>query len=313
MANKGSYLTQGQFLATNDFLVSPSGFFNMYMQGDGNLCVYRLDGTPLGNTGKTGAVGNYCAVLEPGGLLNIFSSAAPPAPGTNPFFTSKNTGSNPAYYAILQDDGNFCIYPGTDPSDQQSDHPIYAFNVWDPVLEVVVTDIEYDLTKATITNSEVQALVEQTLENNYGVKESCLFSSSGSVTNSRMWQNSTTLTAKVTASAQYKAPLAVASGKIEVSVEASDTLTFNQTTSETDSYNWSQTVVVLPHSSVLATASVTKAQINAPFNITATIHYQSGAQFTGQFPGVYTGGNSYDLKFTYGDPQPLPTSAVAAN
>jgi hypothetical protein len=294
--------------------MSPAGYFSLYMQGDGNLCVYRLDGVCLGDTAKTGPAGDYCAVLEPGGLLNIFSSAAPPAPGTNPFFTSKNTGSNSAYYAILQDDGNFCIYPGTDPDNQQSDHPIYAFNCWDPVVEVVVTDIEYDLKNATITNNQVLSLVEQTLKNSTTLNQSSIFTGSGSVTNSRMWQNSTTLTAKVTASTEFQAkvPVAASKNKIEVSIEVSDTLTFNHSTSETDAYSWSQPVVVPPASSVVATASVSKAQINAPFELTATIHYQSGAQYTGQFPGMYTGGSSYDLKFKFSSPQKLSNTAVAA-
>ena len=149
MANQLPFLQQGQFLATNDSLISPSEYYRIFLQGDGNLVVYRQGGTALWSTGKTGAVGDYCAVLEDGGLLNIYPGATPPAPGAVPFFSSGKTGSSPNYYAVVQDDGNFCIYPGNDPTDQQSDTPIYTFNHWDPVVNVEVSALEYEVDPTT--------------------------------------------------------------------------------------------------------------------------------------------------------------------
>lgn len=53
MANKGSILTTGQFLAVNDYLASDNGLFYAIMQEDGNFCVYRGTG-PSANKGGSG-------------------------------------------------------------------------------------------------------------------------------------------------------------------------------------------------------------------------------------------------------------------
>jgi thioredoxin 1 len=46
MANKGSSLATGAYLATNDYLVSASGLYFVIMQGDGNMVVTKGTGVP---------------------------------------------------------------------------------------------------------------------------------------------------------------------------------------------------------------------------------------------------------------------------
>ncbi|MDX6669910.1 MAG: hypothetical protein QOI91_273 [Solirubrobacteraceae bacterium] len=81
-----SFLGPGQYLATNDILVTPDGGYFAIMQADGNLCVYA--GTGPSNQGA----GSYC-----------FRASSEP------------TGD---FYAVMQGDGNLCVYQGTDPAHQ---------------------------------------------------------------------------------------------------------------------------------------------------------------------------------------------------
>ena len=76
--NKGSVLTEGQTLKTDDYLVSPNGDCYLILQGDGNLALYAGSG-PNNRTGY---------------LWSALSTARPLG----------------AYEAIMQADGNLCVY-----------------------------------------------------------------------------------------------------------------------------------------------------------------------------------------------------------
>lgn len=76
--NKGSVLTEGQTLKTDDYMVSPSGDCYLTLQADGNLVLYAGSG-PNNRTGY---------------LWSALSTARPLG----------------AYEAIMQDDGNLCVY-----------------------------------------------------------------------------------------------------------------------------------------------------------------------------------------------------------
>lgn len=89
MANKGTSLTNGQYLRADDVLISNNGKFTCYMQGDGNLVL--LWGQDLGRP--------YWSVAA-NAVPNYVGAAAPTAP----------------YYAEMQIDGNFVLYNGSDPA-----------------------------------------------------------------------------------------------------------------------------------------------------------------------------------------------------
>ena len=81
MTNMGSTLSAGQQLNQNDYLSSPSGNYQLILQDDGNLVLYR-------------------------------------SPGPNEVVEwASNTQGQDSQYAIMQTDGNFVIYgPGGPPN-----------------------------------------------------------------------------------------------------------------------------------------------------------------------------------------------------
>ena len=97
MANKGSSLATGAYLATNDYLVSANGLYFVIMQGDGNLVEY-VGGRALWRSGTAGNIGAWAVVQGDGnhgqsletppdacvqGYLNSYlaSGAVPGKPG----------------------------------------------------------------------------------------------------------------------------------------------------------------------------------------------------------------------------------------
>ena len=94
MANVGSTLSAGQQLNQNDYLLTPSGNYQLILQDDSNLVVYQ-------------------------------------SPGSNqvPRWSS-NTQGQDSQYAIMQTDGNFVIYDSSQPPNALLGY----WNSWFPKL-----------------------------------------------------------------------------------------------------------------------------------------------------------------------------------
>ena len=95
MANKGSSLATGAYLATNDYLVSANGLYFVIMQGDGNLVIYHgsdlaHQGAFVWNSGKAPGAGVYGATMQNDGNLvvtkgtTVLWSAQPQSPSSTP-------------------------------------------------------------------------------------------------------------------------------------------------------------------------------------------------------------------------------------
>jgi thioredoxin 1 len=117
MANKGSSLTTGAYLATNDYLVSANGQYFVIMQGDGNLCIYKgTDPTHQGafvwNSGVAPGIGQYFVIMQGDGNLCIYKGTDPTHQGAFVWNSGKAPGTG-AYVAAMQNDGNLVVTTGT--------------------------------------------------------------------------------------------------------------------------------------------------------------------------------------------------------
>lgn len=108
-------LTVNQFLAVNSQLISNNGKYQLILQSDGNLVLYRLsDRHPLwaSNTyGKTAVT----AIMQTDGNFVIYDSQ------NHPLWASGTNGKG-GVSLILQDDGNLVIYK------QDGKTPVWASN-----------------------------------------------------------------------------------------------------------------------------------------------------------------------------------------
>jgi len=98
-------LSGGQALFPGQFLISPNYGYQLIYQPDGNLVLYRGDGSVLWNAGTFGTSPGR-AEMQTDGNFVIYDS------GNNVQF-SAGTFGNPGATLALQDDGNVVIYHGS--------------------------------------------------------------------------------------------------------------------------------------------------------------------------------------------------------
>ena len=262
--NKGNFLITGQFLSVDDYLTSNNGVFFAIMQGDGNFCVYR--GT--GPADKRGSVWCCNRKAVPGGQ----------------------------FFAIMQDDGNFCVYKGTGPSDNRGG--VWCTKTNDPVTNIEISNIEYDVGAAKILRSGPAELYNQTVRNRTTQPQTSSISGSATVSETSGWSDS--LAVKVGVSTSFKTGIPfVAEGKVTVSVDVTNTYTWNGSTTKTKTWGFNTPVSVPPHTSIVALVSATVSTIAVPYTLTGTFVLKSGVRIPGSVKGLYTGSNSHDLTVTF--------------
>lgn len=104
----GSSIPEGTYIYANEHLLSPSGDFQLIMQGDGNLVLYDLStGVARWATGTEGNSGNF-AVFQTDGNLVVYSSSGQA-------LWSSHTYPYSGMTLNMQDDGNLVIYQGSSP------------------------------------------------------------------------------------------------------------------------------------------------------------------------------------------------------
>jgi thioredoxin 1 len=117
MANKGSSLATGAYLATNDYLVSANGLYFVIMQADGNLCIYHgsdpaHQGAFVWNSGVAPGAGEYFVIMQGDGNLVIYKGTDPTHQGAFVWNSGKAPGAG-VYGATMQNDGNLVVTAGT--------------------------------------------------------------------------------------------------------------------------------------------------------------------------------------------------------
>lgn len=317
----GSSIKSGEFLSNDDYIQSPNGLFFAIMQSDGNFCVYR--GSPSENHGflwgcnQTSLPGGpYYAVLQRDANFCVYKGTGP-EDYQGGIWCSMGTGPEGAYVANLQDDGNFCVYHA-DPRDGQK--AIWCTMAIDPVVDVEIATIDYDVAAARILNSSPAELYRQQVSNHTMQTQASSISGSQSVSETSGWSDS--LGVKVGVKTTFKTGLPfVAEGKVEVSTELSNTFTWSGSTTNTKTWAFNTPLSVPPQATMVAIVAATISTITVPYTLNGTLTLKSGTRMLGQIKGIYTGTNSHDLTVTFvqlipqvqevtTSSQPLPAKAT---
>jgi hypothetical protein len=302
MSNQGSFIALNQMLSTNDYLVSNNRAFFAIMQGDGNLCVYRGSGPDAnkgflwGALGQSQPNGSYFTIMQGDGNLCVYKGTGP---ADNQGFVWGALGqSQPdqAYFAVMQDDGNLCVYKGNSPADNQGG--VWCTMAIDPVVDIEISSINYDVAAAKVIKSTPADLYRQTVINNTSQPQTSSISGSESVSETSGWSDS--LAVKVGVSTSFKTGIPfIAEGKITVSLDVTNTYTWNGSTTRTKTWSFNTPVTVPANSTYVALIAATVSTISVPYTLTGTLILKSGARVPGIINGMYTGSNSHDLTVTY--------------
>jgi hypothetical protein len=251
------------FLNINDYLTSNNGLFRVWMQNDGNFVVNLV--TPTGE--------------EP-----IWASHVALGIGNGP------------YEAIMQDDGNFVVYQTT----LAGRKPIWATNTgWD-LSKVELSNVIFDLDRATRTTPAVQSEVTRYLVNDTSVQQEDTFSFECDYTETISWSSTFSIQAGVETQIKANIPI-LTEGKVKVSVGTTYSYTWGEQKSITKKYSESLPVKVPAHSRVTCKASASTAYVSIPYIADATYYLTNGKQLRGKLQGEYQGVIAYQLQATWAE------------
>lgn len=295
----GSNLTTGEFLANDDYIQSPNSLFFAIMQSDGNFCVYRGTG-PDDNHGFVWGCnreslpgGPYFAIMQSDGNFCVYTGTDP-SDGRSGVWCSMQTAPEGLFYALMQDDGNFCVYRSA-PNDY---HGVWCTMAIDPVVDVEISTIDYDVDAAKIISSNPAELYRQQVSNHTMQTQTSAISGSESVSETSGWSDS--LGAKIGVKTTFSTGIPfVAEGKVEVSAEISNTYTWSGSTTHTKTWSFNTPVSVPPMTTMIAIVAATTSTITVPYTLSGTVIFKSGTRMPGQIKGIYTGSNSHDLTVTF--------------
>jgi hypothetical protein len=304
MSAKESVLKTNDALGVGDYLVSNNGVFFAIQQGDGNFCVYRGSG-PADNhgflwgsvqaAGYPPANGNYFVIMQSDGNFCGYKGTGP-AENQGFVWGSVQLGhykpEGGQYNAVMQDDGNFCVYR------QGSASALFCSMATDPVTDVEISSIEYDVAAAKTLHSGPAELYRQTVRNDSAIPQSSSISGSATVSETSGWSDS--LAVKVGVSTSFKTGIPfIAEGKVTVSVDVTNTYTWNGSKTTAKTWGFNTPVVVPPHTTIVGLISATLSTIAVPYTLSGTFILKSGARIAGRINGIYTGSNSHDLTVTF--------------
>jgi hypothetical protein len=298
MVNKGNRLNVGEDLVAEDYLVSENGLFYAIMQLDGNLCVYRGSGpeNSYGGLWCSGTPGygdmRYYLRMENSGKICIYRPKDPMDPDCDtPQWCSGKRGDTDNYFAYLENDGNICVYKQRDTGN---------INTWcngktDPIKDIAINSIDYDVQNGKIIQSAPTDLAQQNLKNDTEIEQSAMVELNESVTEISGWSDTLGIKVGVSTTFQTGIPI-IANGKITVSVEVSNSYTWNGSTSKTKAWKYSVPSKIPPKTEISCLFSVTVSTLSVPYTLKGTAILKSGAKVPIKVNGFYTGKNSHDLE-----------------
>lgn len=299
-ADRHSVLPMNQSLRVGDALYSKNGLFVAGVQPDGNLCVYRVDldkgGVYLWGSQALGDGGKFFTIVQADGNLCVYHGADTSSQGKW-LWGSQVTAAGGKFFLVLQDDGNLCVYKGTGLENQGD--LVWNAGCTDSLKDVSeIISLTYDLARAETTPEGISDLYKETVHNNTAQTQTSSITGSVSVSETSGWSD--TLGFKVGVSTSFKTGVPfIAEGKVTVSVEVSNTYTWNNSTTTTKTWGFNTPVSVPANSSVSAVVSASRSTIVVPYAQIVILEFKSGVKVKARIDGKYKGSHCHDLTVSF--------------
>jgi toxin ETX/toxin MTX2 len=293
-----------QMLRANDFIHSPKHLYFGRLEPDGRFVVYRGTGPDdkydeLWSTKRPMKSGmelmGLCFMGTPFQDRPVTLKVLAKQPGAgNSESVWATTSFNHAFKelprAVVLDDGNFCVVLG-----DGSATPLWASSITDPVVDVDVTDIQYDIKNAR-TLSDFDWLIDSADLENPSDRDST-FTISRTATNTVTSGWSDSLAIKIGVKTTFKAGIPfVGKGGVEIQVETTNTYTWNGSTTDGQTFSWTAPITVGPWERGHVVVSGKKSKIRVPYTLTGEVTFKSGKKFTKKIDGIYEGTNGHSVK-----------------
>ena len=286
-------------------IVSANGMFHARLEGDGRLRVYCGAGqhpAPLWESARSGEGGRFFALVQSDGNFCIYRGEDL-AHNEGWHWGTQITAGGGRFHACLQDDGELCIRAGG-PLD--AGEIIWRSGVADPVAAIDAIDaIDYDLGAAQLVQARPSDLYRETVSNAGEQMQTSLISGSVTVSDTTAWLDE--LAPQVTAPDGFRGPVPVVSaGKIVLSNDGGHVYIRNGAATTAKTWGFSAPAAVPPRSSMTCLVSATRSAILVPYRLTGSFTLASGRQVAGRVAGTYSGANCHELAVALTTYDPTP-------
>jgi len=114
---KLAFLSSEEYMQTHDHMVSPDGEWDLTLQDDGNLILYKAGilQWASGTTGTEKKIGGYMLVFEPDSNLAIYRGHTGTKHGAAVWLTNSVKRPSKAFHAMVENSGKLAIYRGPSP------------------------------------------------------------------------------------------------------------------------------------------------------------------------------------------------------
>lgn len=207
-------------------------------------------------------------------------------------------GSSDTIKAVVEDDGNFCLYGLGEGQPSSAAKALWKSNVTDPVVEYDMSKITYDLKAAQILGSKPATVLTLQAENNSDSEQTPVISGTYTLSKTSGWANALAVKVGFKVSQKTGVPL-VAENTVELSTEVQNTYTWNGSTTETQTYTFSAPLKLGPHEQGKVVLTATNTHVNVPYSGTGELIFKSGTRCSYRVEGMYEGQNGHSVKAEY--------------
>jgi hypothetical protein len=307
--NRGtSFLSQNQFLYNDEYLISDNGVSTAWMLNDGSFVVYvgtnNGQSSALWATGTGTADKDHFAIMQVDGNFCIYFGTGSGDNQGSLWSAHTTPPDGSSFYAVIQDDGNSYINQGIDPNDCQGS--IWRSGNTDPVVSIEdITNMQYDIAHAKVISTSSISLGKLTLHNTTPVSQVNSISQSFTYAETHGWSDTAGISVTVKSTLQFNVPI-IFDGKVEVSVQGSYSYSRNQSTISSNTFTYTGSVNVQPNTIGVVNVSMQSAEIAVPFTANCVYTLRSGSKVPGILRGIYAGSScdqsSVDASISYVDP-----------
>ncbi|KAJ6614458.1 hypothetical protein B0H10DRAFT_1950707 [Mycena sp. CBHHK59/15] len=191
--------------------------------------------------------------------------------------------------------------------------PAIAMKFGEPIISKEITDVQYDVASATITELTPYVALNQVVENTSDAMQSPKVSFEKIVSMVGTWNNTEGYKVGVKSTFSCGVP-EVAGGSIEVSYSSTETHELGGSTMTQTTITVEESFNVPPRTRARATATASQAKIEVPFTYTVKVVHrdlgspcalQDGTSKVSEETGIYRSLDTYDFKFVYGKFEPI--------
>ncbi|MGH6795698.1 MAG: ETX/MTX2 family pore-forming toxin [Methylocella sp.] len=298
-------LQPGEELNNSEYLRSKNGLFYAVMQSDANFVVYRGDWweVPQDAVGlamfslydKPGYAdrlagklpGEFKAVMQGDGNFVVLNTK-----GNVPLWSTDTSGQKDNW-AVMQDDGNFCIKR----KGEIKENAKWNTGKTDKVDEknIELKEMVYDRLNAKVTpNGKPKSAGSNTAINKTKTEQTSTLTMAYTKTTSKGWKTTTTLKVGAKTSVKCGVP-GLAEGKVEVNYEQSQGFEWNQTTTESEAVTVSLPVKVAAGEGAIGKVIWNESTIAVPYRMKGMATFASGKKAPVSVNGMYEGIVTHDI------------------